>query len=548
MRIALAQINPTVGAFAANAAKIRDFTQRAKAQGARLIVFPELCLAGYPPRDLLELPQFLREHDEAMESLIAPAEWSRSIAIALGWLERHEGAGAGLFNAALLIEDGRVLAGARKALLPTYDVFDEGRYFDAGAEATMTGALGFPLGVALCEDVWNDKAFWRRTRYPRDPVEELAARGAKALLNLSASPYALGKPQLREAMLGAAARRHGVTIVFVNQVGGNDALLFDGRSAVFGPDGSLIARAKGFEEELLIVDLDAGGAVAPRDPPMDELTQALVMGIRDYARKSGPAFSGGAVLGLSGGIDSALVACLAARAFEPSKVLGVAMPSRFSADISLVDAQILAKNLGIEFQTIPIEAMHQSFLEALAPSFAGFVPDTTEENLQSRIRGTLLMAQSNKRSKLLFSTGNKSELSMGYCTLYGDMAGALAPLGDLFKTTIFALAEHVNREREIIPWRTIRRAPTAELRENQKDEDSLPPYPVLDAILRAYVEERRERDAIVAMGFEPAIVDRILRSALRNEYKRRQAAPALRVSQKAFGEGWRFPMAHGFLI
>ncbi|MBI5548479.1 MAG: NAD+ synthase [Deltaproteobacteria bacterium] len=544
MRIALAQINTTVGAFEQNAARIKDYTERAKARGAQLVLFPELGLVGYPPKDFLELPEFVHQAERALEDLSRPAAWNRGISVYLGAIERHEGPGAGLYNAAALLVDGQRRIMARKTLLPTYDVFDEGRYFDPGPEVTLAEVAGTKAGLSICEDIWNDKAFWRKRRYTRDPIEEMAAKGARLILNISASPYAQGKPRLREEMLGAAARHHRVPIAYLNLVGGNDSLVFDGHSTVFDEQGAVIARAKGFVEDLVVVDLPGGGGlVAPLAADLDELTEALIVGTRDYAQKTG--FKG-AVLGLSGGIDSCLTAFIAARAFPPDEVMGVAMPSRYTAQMSNADAELLAGNLGIRFTTLPIEPVFEAFLKALRPVFGDAPPDVTEENIQARVRGTLLMALSNKHNKLLLTTGNKSELSVGYCTLYGDMAGGLAVIGDLPKMTVFSLSKNANRSREIIPERSILRPPSAELRENQKDEDSLPPYPVLDSLLKAYVEERKESPELAAMGFPPDTVKRVLSLVLRSEYKRRQAAPTLRVSPKAFGEGWRFPIAHRF--
>jgi NAD+ synthase (glutamine-hydrolysing) len=543
MRIALAQIDTTVGAFEQNAEKIRDWTRQARDRGAQVVLFPELAITGYPAKDFLELPEFVRRCGAALEDLARPAEWNRGIAVVLGAVEPHGGAGAGLFNAAVLLVDGRRAASARKMLLPTYDVFDEGRYFDPGDEPGLIEVAGVRCGLSVCEDIWNDKVFWRRRRYDRDPIEESVTRGAQLLLNISASPYAQGKPRLREEMLGAVAKRHAVPVAYVNMVGGNDGLIFDGHSAVYDPSGKVVARARGFGEELLLADVPGGGPLAPLKEDLDELTEALVLGTRDYAAKTG---FDGAVLGLSGGIDSALTAYIASRAFPPDRVLGVAMPSRYTAEMSNDDAARLAKNLGIRFTTIPIEPMFEAFLGSLAESFKGRAPDVTEENIQARVRGSVLMALSNKTGRLLLTTGNKSELSVGYCTLYGDMAGGLAVIGDVPKMTVFALARNANKHGEVIPERTLTRPPSAELRENQKDEDSLPPYPVLDDILHAYVEERKEFEQIVAMGHPPDTVRRVLMLVLRSEYKRRQAAPALKVTQKAFGDGWRFPIAHGY--
>ncbi|MGI5864719.1 MAG: NAD+ synthase [Myxococcales bacterium] len=543
MKIALAQIDTTVGAFARNAEKVRDFTRRAREQGAELVLFPELGLAGYPPKDFLKVPEFLDRARRAMDELCQPAEWNQGIAIYIGGLEQHPGTGAGLHNTGVLIVDGRRVATARKMLLPTYDVFDEARYFDPGGQPTLAEIGGVPVGLTVCEDLWNDEAFWGRRRYPRDPASELAQAGATLLLNVSASPYAQGKPRLREQMLAAAARRHGIPIAYLNLVGGNDSLVFDGHSALIDARGQVIARAGGFREELLVADLEHGGPVEPHASDLDELEQALVLGLRDYAAKSG--FSG-AVLGLSGGIDSCLVAYLAAKALGPEQVVGVAMPSRFTSDMSKEDAALLAKNLGIALHDVPIEPIFESFLRSLEPVFADLPHDVTEENIQARVRGTLLMALSNKQRKLLLTTGNKSELAVGYCTLYGDMAGGLAVIGDVPKTTVFALARNANKRGEVIPERAITRPPSAELRENQRDEDSLPPYPALDAILKAYIVGRKTPEEIAAMGFPEETVQRALRLVLMSEYKRRQAAPVLRVSARAFGEGWRFPIAHGF--
>jgi NAD+ synthase (glutamine-hydrolysing) len=543
MRLALAQINTTVGAFEQNAHKVCEQARKARELGAELVLFPELALTGYPPKDFLETPEFLSRARRVRDELCRPADWNRGISVYLGSVDPHHGPGAGLYNAGILIQDGRCATIAHKILLPTYDVFDEGRYFDSGEKVTVADIAGMKAGLSICEDIWNDKEFWQKRRYSRDPIEEMARQGAKLVLNISASPYAQGKPRLREQMLSAAALRHGVWMAYLNLTGGNDSLVFDGHSALFDPKGRIVARARGFEEELLVAEIPGGGEVAPLADDLDELTDALVLGTRDYARKTG---FRGAVVGLSGGIDSALTATIASRAFSPDEVLGVSMPSRYTADMSNTDAAELAKNLGIGFRTVAIEPIFESYLKALEPEFRGLPFDVTEENIQARIRGTLLMAFSNKYGKILLTTGNKSELGVGYCTLYGDMAGGLAVIGDLPKTTVFALSKNVNREREIIPWRTLERPPSAELRENQKDEDTLPPYSVLDSILRAHIEDRKESSQIAKAGFPPELVKKVLELVLLSEYKRRQAAPTLRVSQKAFGEGWRFPIAHGF--
>jgi NAD+ synthase (glutamine-hydrolysing) len=546
LRAAAAQVDTVVGDFEGNAKLVREATGRARAQGARLVAFPELTLTGYPPRDFLELASFVDRSEGALRELAAPAEWSRGLAVVVGFAERHGGEGAGVHNAAAVLQDGRVTV-ARKLLLPTYDVFDEGRYFDPGQAPTVVTVDGVRLGVTICEDVWNDKSFWPRPRYREDPLEELSRTGIDMVLNVSASPYAMGKPSLRERMLGAACRRHRVPMLYVNLVGGNDSLVFDGRSVALDAAGQVIARAPAFAGSLFVAGVEAEPV-----PPLpaagsagedQEILDALDLGLRDYAAKTGFA---SAVLGLSGGIDSALTAAIAARALGASSVLGVAMPSRYTADMSTEDARVLARTLGTAFEVVPIEGVFESFLGALREPFAGRPPDVTEENLQARIRGTILMALSNKRGDLLLSTGNKSELSVGYCTLYGDMAGGLAAIGDLPKTLVYRLARHLNREREVIPARTITRPPTAELRPGQTDLDSLPPYEVLDEIARLSVEERLSAAEIVARGLPAAEVQRVLRLLVRSEYKRRQAAPVLRVTSRAFGEGWRFPIAHRF--
>jgi NAD+ synthase (glutamine-hydrolysing) len=557
MRVAIAQIDTTVGAFDQNLDQIRRAAREAERAGAELVLFPEQTLPGYPARDFLELPEFVARNVAALETLKAE---SGDAALCIGWASPHGGVGAGLHNAVSVLRNGRILATGHKLLLPNYDVFDEARYFDPGDRVAVVEVGGVTVGLTICEDIWNDKQFWPRRRYERDPVEEAVARGAQLVVNVSASPYAVGKPRLRERMLGAAASRHGVPIVFCNLVGGNDSLVFDGQSLAIGADGAVLARGPAFEERVLVVDVEptrrpspgapgrphvpaSAATVEPSEADLEELLAALVTGVRSYATKVG---FRGAVLGLSGGIDSALTAVIAARALGPEAVLGVAMPSRFTEAISNDDAAGLARNLGIEYRVIPIERMFAAALETLAPAFAGRAPDVTEENLQARTRGLILMGLSNKLGKLLLTTGNKSELGVGYCTLYGDMAGGLAVIGDLPKTLVWALSRHVNRSGEVIPWRTIERPPTAELRANQTDQDSLPPYEVLDRILHAHVVERLPVEAIVARGEDEATVRRVLSLVLKSEYKRRQAAPTLRVTSRAFGEGWRFPIAHGY--
>jgi NAD+ synthase (glutamine-hydrolysing) len=563
-RLALAQVNTTVGDFGGNAAKVRLATERARSAGASLVVFPELCLCGYPPRDFLDLPEFVERSRRTLEDLSRPAEWSRGISIVLGFPEPADGAPPpGLYNAAGLIADGRVQAVGRKSLLPTYDVFDETRYFlpsDRSTTAPAGHGVPLALGLSVCEDVWNDKRFWVRPRYARDPIADLVSAGASLIVNLSASPYAIGKPALRERMLSASARAHGAPIAYVNQVGGDDALIFDGGSMLVARDGAVLARAPLFEEVLLLGDLetgradllDLGSAGQPRaaeaaadDPVADEVFRALVLGVHDYVRKCGFRT---AVVGLSGGIDSALTACIAAAALGAENVLGVAMPSRYSSGHSREDAAALARNLAVRFQEISIEPMHGAFLAQLERAQGRALGDLAEQNVQARIRGQILMALSNDTGGLVLSTGNKSELAVGYCTLYGDMAGGLAVIGDLPKTLVYRVARAANARagRAVIPERTFTKPPSAELKPGQVDQDSLPPYDVLDDILQAYVEERLSTDAIVARGHDPDTVRRVLRMVVASEYTRRQAAPVLKVSEKAFGEGRRFPIAHGY--
>jgi NAD+ synthase (glutamine-hydrolysing) len=563
-RIALAQVNPTVGDFAGNAARIRDLAARARAAGAGLVCFPELAVCGYPPRDFLDMPEFLERAAATLRELARPGDWSRGISVVVGFPEAVPGAPPpGVYNAAALIEGGRVAAVGRKSLLPTYDVFDETRYFlpAAAATAAPAGGVGLTLGLSICEDIWNDKRFWDVTRYARDPIAELTRAGAGLVVNVSASPYGLGKPALRERMLGQSARTHGAPIAYVNQVGGNDSLLFDGGSMLVGPAGEVLARAPLMEEALLVAGLDgsqavvlgADGSPRPTAPAPDggpegqaeEVFRALSMGVRDYVRKCG---FRSVVVGLSGGIDSALTACLAADALGPANVLGVAMPSRFSSAHSREDARELAANLGLRFQEIPIERVHAAWLDSLREAFGHEPGDLTAQNVQARVRGQILMALSNETGALVLSTGNKSELAVGYCTLYGDMAGGLAVIGDLPKMWVYRVARAANRlaGRTLVPERTFTKVPSAELKPDQADQDTLPPYQILDDILQAHLEERLPFDAIVARGHPPELVRQVLRMVIQSEYKRRQAAPVLKVSAKAFGEGRRFPIAHGY--
>jgi len=547
MKTALAQLNPTVGDIDGNARRILDAYARAARAGAEVVVTPELSLIGYPPRDLLLKPRFVADNLAALERLAGQVG---PTALVVGYVERTgRERGLPLYNAAALIADGRVLARKYKRLLPTYDVFDEMRYFEPGDEPAVVEWGGSTLGLSICEDIWTQESAGPAARlYHGNPVADLVEAGADVLINMSASPFVVGKSAQRAELVRAQALRHGRPVVYVNQVGGNDELIFDGASFAVSADGQVVAQLKAFEEEVAVVDLAAVGSPAglaelPAD--VEALRPALVLGLRDYMRKTG---FREAVVGLSGGIDSSLVACLAAEAAGPEHVLGVAMPSRYSSAHSVEDARALASALGIRFQTIPIDGPHTAFEEVLAEAFAGREPDLTEENLQARVRGTILMGLSNKFGYLVLATGNKSEVSVGYCTLYGDMVGGLAVIGDVPKTLVYRLCRHINETdpRSPIPERVLTKAPSAELRPDQKDEDSLPPYDVLDPILDLYVRDERSYDQIVAAGFDPHTVSQVIRLVDRNEYKRKQAAPVLKVTSRAFGFGRRMPIAQRY--
>lgn len=548
MRLALAQLNFTVGDFDGNYRKMADAVARAAEASADLVVFSELATTGYPPRDLLHHPRFV---DLSLDVLHRVAALSTdALSILVGCVERNPAStGKALFNAAALCRHGRVVEMRRKSLLPTYDVFDEDRYFEPASQVEPLELDGQRLGVTICEDLWNDRDLIPKRLYHRDPVEELCATGADLLINVSASPFTLEKADQRRRLVAQAAIEHGRYSFYVNQVGGNDDIVFDGRSIGVAPDGRQVVRAAEFREDFVVYDV-SGGAATMADVVRDVSTSteeaalgALVLGLGDYARKCG--FQS-AVLGLSGGIDSALTACLAAEALGRDRVLGVAMPTRYSSQSSLDDAQALASGLGIGYRVIPIDAIYQAHLDALAPVFDGRPADTTEENIQARVRGAILMALSNKLGALLLSTGNKSELAVGYCTLYGDMCGGLATISDVPKTLVYRLARHINRERAIIPESTLTKAPSAELRPNQRDDDSLPPYEVLDPIVQAYVEEALDVEAIVGRGFARATVLDVIRLIDGSEYKRRQAAPGIKISSKAFGVGRRYPIAANY--
>jgi NAD+ synthase (glutamine-hydrolysing) len=543
MKIALAQFNPTVGDFEGNSARILDLANQARLNGAELAVFSELCLCGYPPQDLIERPSFAVRNQKALAKL------ARAIPIPslVGYVGKaQDDTGKPVANSAALIAGGKIVFEQRKMLLPTYDVFDETRYFQPAHTQHIFRLNPEILGITICEDCWNDKSFWPQRLYDRDPVAELVGKGSSLLLNISASPYTIDKRSLRHDMLRAIAIEHRVPVVYVNQVGGNDSLIFDGSSVAFMPDGRVAALANSFEEDLVYFD-SVTGAGDIRPQILDELGaayKALVLGTRDYVRKCG--FSK-VVVGLSGGVDSALVATIAVDAMGPENVLGVAMPGPYSSPGSLCDARCLAKNLAIEFQVIPINDAFESYRKALAPSFAGRAEDVTEENIQARVRGNLLMALSNKFGSLVLSTGNKSEMAVGYCTLYGDMAGGLAVISDVPKSMVYELSKFANREGARIPQATLDKPPSAELRPNQKDQDTLPPYDVLDRILKAYVEDVHSPEEIADhYGFSLELVRSVARRVDQNEYKRKQAPPGLKLTSKAFSVGRRFPLAQKF--
>jgi len=543
MKIGLAQIDTTIGDFSGNAERIVERAHQAKALGAGLVVFPELTICGYPPKDLVEIKDFVDEQRAELERLAVRLK--DGSAVLVGYVEASRtGRGIGRFNSAAWLEGGRIRTSARKCLLPNYDVFDEKRYFDPSSELCLVDHQGLKLGITICEDVWNDPSFWRSPRYEIDPIAELKGRGASWIVNLSASPYSVGKSRLREEMLRVAARRHGVGFLLANLVGGNDQLIFDGNSFAVGKSGEVLLRLQPFAEDLGVVDLTAAAptkTVAPvlESIPEDEILDALTLGLRDYARKTG--FKK-AVVGISGGIDSALVAVIAARALGPDNVLGVAMPSRFTAAMSNEDSQRLARILRIAFEVIPIEPMVDAFRTALKCPVDP--RGSTDENLQARVRGMILMAISNQRGHLVISTGNKSELAVGYCTLYGDMAGGLAVIGDLPKMWVLRLCRRINEKGEVIPARVLERPPSAELRDHQKDEDSLPPYEDLDRVLEKMVLEKKFGAKLLASESSRTLVEQVEQLLLRAEYKRQQAAPTLKVTGRAFGDGWRFPIAH----
>ena len=555
MKICLAQINPTVGAFEQNVKKICRFINTAKKR-ADLIVFPEMCIVGYPPKDLLELSGFVDSNLKALEEVRNNVT---GISAIVGFVDRNAGQrGKNLYNAAAYINNKEIVSRHYKSLLPTYDVFDEDRYFEPAHSISLAKISGRKSGISICEDAWGANIIWHGKIHHKDPVESMIRQGAEIIINISASPFTIGKQDERLKMLTSHAKKYNVPIIFVNQIGGNDDLVFDGNSLVINKKGVIVDRALSFEEDLLMVefkgpDISAGGSkpssVGKRtqagagEDEIESVFKALVLGTRDYVRKCG--FKK-AVIGLSGGIDSAVTAVIAARALGKGKVLGVTMPSGFSSKGSVKDSKALAKRLGIAFENIPIKSVYNAYTKTLSGVFTGLPFDVTEENLQARIRGKILMAISNKHGYLVLTTGNKSELAVGYCTLYGDMCGGLAVISDIPKTMVYDIAEYINRKKEIIPIDTIEKPPSAELRPDQKDQDSLPPYDILDGVLRAYVEESKDIDDIVGIGFNETLVKDIIKKVDTNEYKRKQAAPGLKVTSKAFGTGRRMPLAQRY--
>ena len=545
LRVAVAQIDTTVGDFAGNAGKIVDLGRRAEAAGAQVVVFPELAVPGYPPKDLLERAAFVREAETTAKRI---ARSSKDALWLYGSIARnHSPSGRSVFNIAVAARGGKTVAQYRKRLLPNYDVFDEGRYFEPGDRPVLVRAGGRRIAITICEDIWNDKTFWKRRRlYPRDPVDDLGPLGAELHVNLSASPWIVGKDRLRERMMRQIAGRTRIPLVSCNLVGGNDGLVFDGNSCVFDPSGRLVARASAFAEDFWTVEVPGASRPLPRrEHEITLLLRALVLALSDYAGKCGFAT---AVLGLSGGIDSAVTAALAVEALGAEHVTGVAMPGPYSSKGSVRDAREAARLLGIRLLEIPIGPVFDAYRATLCPAFDGSTAEA-EENLQARIRGAILMALSNKYGHLVLSTGNKSEFAVGFCTLYGDMAGGYALLSDVPKTLVYALAREINREGARVPEASIEKEPSAELRPNQKDTDSLPPYAVLDPLVEALVEHALSPAAAARRTGAPlALAREIARRIDGNEYKRRQAPPGPKVTGRAFGEGRRYPIAQKFRV
>ena len=547
MKIALAQLNPTIGDITNNAQQIITAAQTSAQQNTRLLLTPELSLCGYPPRDLLLYPSFVESMSNELKAIAS--QLPDNIAVLVGTVETNPHAYSKgqkpLYNGMALIDGGEIKQIFHKRLLPTYDVFDEDRYFEPGYEANYFTLDDVKIGVSICEDLWNDEQFWGKRSYEVNPIEELVQLGVDVIVNLSASPYSVGKQKLREAMLHHAATSYNQPIIYVNQVGGNDDLIFDGNSVAFDREGKLISHAKGFETDLVVVELDhlknnSKTAIQSEINSNEEIYNALVLGVKDYARKCG---FNKAILGLSGGIDSALVAAIASHALGAENVLGVLMPSPYSSDHSISDAVDLVNNLGMKSQQIAIKGAMEAYDTILEPMFAGTEFGIAEENIQSRIRGNLLMAIANKFGYLLLSTGNKSEMAVGYCTLYGDMNGGLAVIADVPKTRVFEICRWLNKDREIIPTNIITKPPSAELKPDQKDSDSLPSYEILDDILERIICRHQSQAEIIEAGHEAETVAKVMKLLTRAEFKRRQAPPGIKITDRAFGTGWRMPIA-----
>jgi len=543
MKIALAQVNPIIGDFTHNTQKIIAAAKKAIDLSYDLIVFSELIISGYPPRDLLEKKDFVDANLMHLQKLITSI---RSIGVICGFVDKNPNEkGNPLYNSAVLFDNGKILHRAHKRLLPTYDVFDERRYFEPGKECLPFMYKDCQIGLTICEDIWNDKDFFSRRLYPADPVKKMVKEGANLLINISASPFHVGKRKFKWDMFGSLANKYNVPLLNVNQVGGNDSVLFDGISIAFDAQGRVAARARDFQEDMVVFDTQTQkGTLHPvSETGPESILNGLIMGTRDYVRKCG--FSK-AVVGLSGGIDSALTVYIAVEALGKENVILIFMPSQYTLKENTEDTKNLATNLGIKLITMPIEGVFETFLQELSPLFKNVAEEVTGQNIQARIRGTILMAISNKLGHLLLSTGNKSELAVGYCTLYGDMNGGLAVISDVPKTMVYQIARFINRDKEVIPERIIQKPPSAELKPDQFDQDDLPPYEILDDILRAYIEDNKAPEEIIEMGFEPSIVMDIIKRVDLNEYKRYQSPPGLKVTTKSFGYGRRYPIAQRY--
>lgn len=546
MKLTLAQLNPTIGDIQGNLVKVEKTLARCSKDQPDLVIFPELFLVGYPPRDLLERPAFIARTQAAIEELLKISQNFGQTGIILGAPQpSQQPTGKGIHNSALLIYQGELIFTHHKSLLPTYDVFDEPRYFEPGLEHPVVKFKDSILGISVCEDAWNDPALWPRRTYHHDPIEAMAKKGAKLIINIAASPFHRGKERLRYNIVQSHARKHRIPFVFVNQVGANDELIFDGRSVCVDGAGDPIAVFPPFQEHLETISLDQAGVSISYEPQeeIESVYQALVLGVRDYMEKCG---FNTAILGLSGGIDSAVTGCVAVEAVGSDNIVAVTMPGPYSSPGSVEDSEKLAENLGIKFEKVPISSVYEAYIKSLKPHLRGREADITEENIQARIRGNILMALSNKFGHLVLSTGNKSELAVGYCTLYGDMSGGLSVISDVPKTMVYELAEYINRQSPVIPREIVTKAPTAELRENQTDQDTLPPYEVLDQILHYYLDEHYSMEDILRLDFDPETVSWVIRAVDRNEYKRRQGPPGLKVTSKAFGTGRRMPIAAKF--